>query len=220
VSQPGAIVAAGNWPFVRRPGQRLDWARACSGLSRVTVGPRENGVYKGARIPLEIRTPLALLMDGVKVGDVPRREPRNRPQTPARWAVPVGGSGPSQWNEPLKWSDFRLSRLVPRSRPLHHRAGEHEGKRFRPKTVELSAGSTGRKRQGVLPVSVASPSAGPAQRQLTTSSPSRGHPARRRPREAVAFRTGRGVDELRPGMSGKVQAIGATIGATVPPPSG
>jgi S-methylmethionine-dependent homocysteine/selenocysteine methylase len=49
-----------------------------------------------------------------------------------------------QWGGPPKRSDSRLSRIVPGSRLLFResRAGEHEGKRLRPKTVELSPGST------------------------------------------------------------------------------
>jgi hypothetical protein len=52
--------------------------------------------------------------------------------------------GRSQWGGPLKRSDSRLSRIVPGSRWLlcDSQAGEYEGKRFRPKTVELSPGST------------------------------------------------------------------------------
>jgi PD-(D/E)XK nuclease superfamily len=139
----GGGIASSLGPRVRPPRP----ARSSSGSTRPEVPPivrTVEGLTEGSKgrggSPTE--NPLALLMDGVKVGDVPRRAPRSRPQRPARWAVPVGGSGPSQWNEPLKWSASGYPRLVPRSRPLHHRAGEHEGKRFRPKTVELSPGST------------------------------------------------------------------------------
>jgi hypothetical protein len=64
---------------------------------------------------------------------------------PAGRGPPQAGPGRrSPWGEPLKQTDSRLSRTVPRSRLFlrDSRAGEHEVKRLQRNTVELSPGST------------------------------------------------------------------------------
>ena len=71
----------------------------------------------------------------------------------------AGGTAPSfpgrrsQWPDP-EVSDSKLARRIPRSQPLPRDllAGEHERKRLRPKTVELSPGSTSWRHGDLRPV--------------------------------------------------------------------
>jgi hypothetical protein len=90
---------------------------------------------------------------GVTLGlDLDKRDLK-RPT--AGGTVTAGGTAPSLPGEVLAVaaSDSKLARRVPRSQPLPRDplAGEHERKQLRPKTVELSPGSTSWRREDLRP---------------------------------------------------------------------
>jgi hypothetical protein len=84
---------------------------------------------------------------GRDAGTGPRQEDLKRPTaggTVTAGVPPQASRGGARSGQTPEASDSKLARRVPRSQPLPRDplAGEHERKRLRPKTVELSPGST------------------------------------------------------------------------------
>jgi site-specific DNA recombinase len=74
-------------------------------------------------------------------------------QTVTAGVPPQAARGGARSGQTPEVSDSKLARRVPRSQPLPRDplAGEHERKRLRPKTVELSPGSTSRRHGDLRP---------------------------------------------------------------------